>query len=312
MVQWLTHNWSAKLVSLILAVGLWYYAVGEEKVEVTRTIPVELKLEKEKLSVVGKPSRLVLVTLQAPRSLLSNLAAEELKAEHHIRKVEGPGDYSFRLEPREIHLPSEKIRVVRVEPEVIQVKIDEMIVQKLEVEPVFLGGPAFEYRLDPENVQLDPTSFLVEGSKSQLEKIEKIKTLPIDVVGRVRSFRKTVRVAEEPGVKLLSESLVDAYVPIQEATGEKTFENIPVRILGVGGTYRRVSVEAAQVSLVLSGASKALETLDPLRILVYVDISSLETGTHEVPLVAVLPPGIYLKENLPTAKVTVERRGGAS
>jgi YbbR domain-containing protein len=312
LIQFLTRNWATKLVSLVLAVGLWYYAVGEERVEVTRTIPVELKMEKEKLSVVGKPVRLVLVTLQAPRSLLANLASEELKAEHPIKKVEGPGDYSFRLEPREIRLPSDKIRVVRIEPEVIQVKIDEMIVQKLEIEPVFLGEPAFGYRIDLERVQLDPTSVLVEAPKSQLENLGKIRTQPIDVVGRVRSFRKTVRLAEEPGMKLLSESLVDAYVPLEEALAEKTFENIPVKVLGSADSFSRLAVESAEVNLVLQGSPKTLEGLQSGDLLAYVEISGLEEGTHNIPLKTILPEGTFLKETPPTAKVTIQRKGAFS
>lgn len=310
MANWLSENWGMKLVALILAIGLWYYAVGEEGIEVTRTVPVEIKVDNEKLSVVGKPTRLVLATLQAPRALLANLASEELKAEHVIRRVQGPGDYSFRLEPREIRLPSEQIRVVRIEPEVIQVKVDEIIVQKLELEPVFLGEVAFGYRLDAENIQLDPRAVLIEGPKSQVEKLGKIKTQPIDVVGRVRSFRKTVRLAEEPGIKLLSESLVDVYVPIEELIGERKFEKIPVKILGAADAFSRVSVEPAEVRLVLRGSPKDLDEVDPASLLAYVEISSLAEGTQEVPLQILLPPDTLLKEHAPRVKVTIQRKGG--
>ena len=77
MIKFLMENWVAKLVSFVLAVGLWYYAVGEEGIEVTRTIPLEIKLEHEKLSVVGSPKRFILATLKAPRSLLANLTSDE-------------------------------------------------------------------------------------------------------------------------------------------------------------------------------------------------------------------------------------------
>lgn len=311
MKGWLTENWGAKLVSLILAVGLWYYAVGEEGIEVTRTVPVEIKLEDEKMSVVGNPTRVVLVTLQAPRSLLANLSSEELKAEHRIKKVENPGDYGFRLEPREIRLPSEKIRVVKIEPEVIQVKIDEVIVQKFEIEPVFLGEPGFGYRVDPAEVQLDPRAVLVEGPKSQLEKYGKIKTQPIDLVGRSRSFRKTVRIVQEPGVKVLTESLVDAYIPIREVVGEKTFEQIPVRVLGLPSPSSRISVKPNQVTLVLQGPPQELEGLESKAILAYVEISELPEGTHELPLKTLLPQAIFLKENLPLVKVMIQRKNAS-
>lgn len=308
MTHWLTENWGAKLVSLILAVGLWYYAVGEENIEVTRTVPLEIKLEDEKMSIVGNPTRVVLVTLAAPRSLLANLTSETLKAEHRVKKVENPGDYSFRLEPREIRLPSEKIRVVRIEPEVIQVRVDEVIVQKFEVEPVFLGEPAFGYQLESAEVQLDPNAVLVEGPKSQLEKFSKIKTQPIDLVGRSRSFRKTVRLVQDPGVKILTEALVDAYIPIREVGGERTLEGVPVRVLGNAGSFSRISVNPDHVTLALRGSTQDLETLEVKDVLAYVEISDLSEGTHELPLRTVLPPGISVKGEPPSIKVTLQRK----
>ena len=309
MVNWLIKNWAAKLVSLILAVGLWYYAVGEEGVEVTRTIPIEIKIEQENMSIVGKTTRVVVATLQAPRALLTNLASGDLRAEHIIKKVESPGEYSFRVEPSEIQLPSEKIRVVRVEPEVIVVKIDEMIVQKRGIEPIFRGDPAFGYRLDLKKVQLDPLSVLVEGPKSQLEKVGKIKTQPIDMVGRLRSFRKTIRLAEEPGLKLLSESLVDVYVPIEEAVNEKTFKDISIKVLSKAGDSRQALVSPAELDIILRGAAKNLDAVKREDVLIYVETSELNEGTHEIALKVFLPESTVLKENLKPVKVNIQRKG---
>ena len=188
-------------------------------------------------------------------------------------------------------------------------KIDEMIVQKREVEPAFLGEPAFGYRLDRDNIQLDPQSVLVEGPKSQLERLEKIKTQPIDVVGRTRSFRKSVRLAEEPGLKVLSESWIDAYIPIQEALGERTFADIPVKLLGTTGSFSRITVQPSKVSFILKGPSQRLETLESKDILVYAEISELSDGAHEAPLLTLLPEAISLKEALPPVKVTLQRKG---
>lgn len=309
MIKFLTENWGAKLISLILAVGLWYYAVGEEGIEVTRTLPLEVKLKHEKLSVVGSPTRVLQVTLQAPRSLLANLTSEEIKAEHQIQKIDSPGDYSFRPEARDIHLPSDQIRVTKIEPEVIQVKIDEVIVQKFEITPDFLGEPAFGYRLTQEEVQMDPAAVLVEGPKSQLEKLEKIKTQPIDLVGRARSFRKMVRLVVGPGLNVITESLVDVYVPIQEVVAERTFENIPVKVLGLPGSASKISLQPDQLNVALRGASKDLEKADLPKITVYFEASELNEGLQEVQPQIFLPPGVFLKEALPPVKVTLQKKG---
>ena len=57
MLKWLTHDWGLKLISFILAVGLWYYAVGEESVEVERTIPLEIEVMNEQMSVLDSSVR---------------------------------------------------------------------------------------------------------------------------------------------------------------------------------------------------------------------------------------------------------------
>ena len=82
MIQWLTRDWGLKLISLLLAVGLWYYAVGEESIEVTRVVPLEIKITNPQMSILETSTRLVQVTLTAPRALLSDLASAEIRAVH--------------------------------------------------------------------------------------------------------------------------------------------------------------------------------------------------------------------------------------
>src|SRR3989338_3323758 len=117
MMKWLTHEWGLKLVSLALAVGLWYYAVGEESVQVTKMIPLEIRLKSEKMSILKASAKMVELTFEAPRSLISNLMSDELRAVHEIGDdIKTAGDYSFRVESRELNLASPAIRVVKINP----------------------------------------------------------------------------------------------------------------------------------------------------------------------------------------------------
>ncbi len=36
LLGWLFANWALKLVSLILAIGFWFYVVGEERIEIMK------------------------------------------------------------------------------------------------------------------------------------------------------------------------------------------------------------------------------------------------------------------------------------
>jgi len=310
MTETLTRDWGLKLISLILAIGLWYYAVGEEGIEITRTIPLEIKIKNDQVSLLKTSAKHIQVTLMAPRALLSEITSAEIQAIHEINEeVEAAGEYSFRLESREIKLPKPYIRVVNIEPEVVHLTLDELIVQKLAVKPHFVGEPAFGYTVIEDEIQLDPNAILVEGPKGQIQKLDAVSTDRIDLVGRIRSFRRTIPLDLPPNVKPLSEALIDVYISIREELEEKSFQDVPIKILSSSEGNHRITTDPSVVSFVLKGSVRQLERLLPENLLAYADISELEIGEHQVPVKLVLPEDVGLKEDKPViVKVTIERK----
>lgn len=298
--QWLHQNWGLKIISLILAIGLWYYAMGEESIEVTRVIPLKIQMNNEQMIISDMTTRSIQVTLSAPRSLIVNLASQDIEAVHKIgSEVKTAGEYAFRIEPGEIRLPSFQIRVVNILPGTVTAKLDELIVQKLEIQPDFIGEPAMGYKVLTEDIKMDPNAVLAQGPKGELEKMTSAKTEPIDLVGRIRSFHRTVQVKLPANVKPLSEALVDVYIPIREEFDEKEFKDVPVRILKGAESYGVVELDPEKVSLVLKGSKRTLEKLEPAKLLAYVDLSTLKKGDYSLPLQVVLPETLSLKEKQP-------------
>jgi len=297
MIQFLTKNLAVKLIALVLAVGLWYYAVGEEDVEFTRAIPLEISVVNPQMSILKTSAHSIEVTFAAPRSLLSELASEDIRAIHEIGdEVKTAGDYSFRIEASEIDLKRLQPRIVKIEPDTVQVTLDELIAKKLKIKPVFSGEPAFGYIVVESELQLDPNAILVEGPKSQLEKDEFIETEPIDLVGRIRSFRRTVRMNLPPNVKALSETLIDTYVPIREEFEEKSFSNVPVKVLQGADEVMQFEMKPANISFILKGSKRRLEALSQDKILAYVAAVGLKKGEHDLPVQLVLPEEVSLNE----------------
>jgi YbbR domain-containing protein len=308
-MKWLVRNWGIKLVSLFLAVGLWYYAVGEEEVGITRTVPLEIKLQNPQLSILKVTATQLQVTLTAPRALFSEIVSDKIYAIHSIGKeAKTAGDYSFRVEPSEIKVPNLQIRVLKVDPAVVGVTLDELITKKMNINPVFLGEPAFGYRIHQEEIQLDPNAVLIGGPKGALEKLESVDTEKIDLVGRIRPFRRTVSLNLPAGVKSLNETPVDIYVPIKEEFEEKSYENIPVRILNGAEAGVAVKIEPSRLSFVLKGSKQQFEKLPPEKMIVYVDAGALSIGQHELPAQMILPDNISVKDEQPlSVKVTVTK-----
>ncbi len=299
MIKLISKDWGLKLASLILAVGLWYYAVGEEGIEVRRSIPLEIQLANEHVSILNTSAKNVWVTLLVPRGLLSDLASKEIKAVHKMGvEVNTSGDYSFRLETRDVNITTPQVRVLKVEPDTIKVSVDELIVQKLKIQPDFVGEPAFGYKVQENEMKLDPTAILVEGPKGKLEKLEAILTTKLDLIGRIRSFRRTVELSLPSYVKSLGETTVDVYVPIKEEFGEKEFDKIPLKIMSVPGSTIKVEPESSVVSFVLKGSQLSLEKLEPESMLAFLDPTGLEVGEQSVPIQIVLPDDVTLKEDV--------------
>ncbi|MSR77312.1 MAG: hypothetical protein EXS63_03680 [Candidatus Omnitrophica bacterium] len=309
MIRWVTKDWGLKLISLVLAIGLWNYAVGEESVEVTRTVPLKIHVQNPNVSVLKLSSETLQVTLVSQRNLLSDLASVEIIAVHEIGKeMAKAGEYTFQIEAREIKLPKPQIQVTSIQPEIIRMTLDELIVVKLPVKPKFVGEPAFGYKVATSQIQLDPNAILVQGPKGELEKLDAVSTEPIDLVGRIRSFRRTLSIALPSNLKAVSESLIDAHIPINEEFEEKKFLDVAFKVLRSPEKNDVIEIKPLKVSFVVSGSKRQLEKLTPQNILAYVDLASLSEGDHEVPVIVALPEDVTMKDKIPVVHVSVKKK----
>lgn len=304
---WLTENWGLKIISLLLAIGFWFYVVSEESIEITKTIPLELLPPTDNLSVVKSSSSFLEVTFQSPRHLFSALSSSNLSARHKIEGVQKAGGYSFNVGLSDFSLPAPEIRIVKIFPSFITVTLDEVIVKKLPVQVELAGEPAYGYRVDQEAIELDPNAALVEGPKAILEKMDMIKTEPIQLVGRVRSFRRTVKIRQGAEVRVVGDGITEVQIPIKAEFAERELKDVHVRPLGIpsGGSY--VALQSEQISIVLKGPRALLDKLAASDILAYVEVEGLKEGMQEVPLKLILPPDLTLKDETPLVLVEVKK-----
>ena len=303
----LTENWGLKFVSLLLAIGFWFYAAGKEMVEVSRTIPLRIEMEKREFSVARGSIATISVRLRAPRALLSVVSAGDISAFHRISGIAQGGEYSFRISSSDIKAPSDEIKVVGIFPEIVNVAIDETIVKKLSVQPNFVGDPAYGYRILKDKIGIDPNAILAEGSKAKLSGLDSVKTEPIELVGRTRSFRKLVHVMLGPNLRAVSDTIIDVFVPIREEYSEQTFSNVSVKPLGISSKDSYPELETETISFELKGPANELERLSRGDVFVYIDVTGLEKGSHEIPARFVLPDTVSLKGEPPVVKLDIKK-----
>lgn len=295
--HWFKHGWKLKVISLGLAIGLWYYAVNEESVEITRMIPLQIKIENKNMSLLKVSTEVLRVTFKAPRAMISEVASADIRFRHVMgNEIKQAGEYSFRPDPRELILPSMGLHTVKIEPSIVRVIVDELVTQKLPVKPNFLGEPAFGYKVREDELQLDPNAVMVQGPKGEIEKITAILTRPINLTGRTRSFRVSTALQFPETLSSQSASMVDLYIPIHEVSEEKELTEIPVKMIRPSGALGVAELNPQKISVVIQGPRRILKNLSAEKMHAYADLSGLDYGEHVVNVSWVFPPGVALKE----------------
>lgn len=302
-------NAGAQIISLILAIILWLYAVGEQSVDVTLRVPLQVfPPAGGRMAVLNSSLQDITLRLSVSRNLLSMVSHQSVKAIHRIKGVEKAGEYNFRIEPRDITLPPGNIRILGMYPEAVTVTLDEVIVQKFPIQVDLAGDPAQGYSVDKEGIRLEPDAALVEGPKGKLSKQKIVLTEIVNVVGRTQSFRKKLRLVLDSDLKSIpKELIVDVLIPIRRQYAVNVFRGIPVKILGTTAKLVNfASVEPEKTDVTLRGPGSALEQISMEEIVAFVDISGLEKGEYEVPLKFKLPKEIALDQDPPVVKVKIK------
>lgn len=180
----LLENLGLKVLSVCLAVFLWAVVVGEQKVEVTMTIPLEIKDVPRELVLVNEPPDSLEVRLRGPKTLVTTLAPREVTFEG-LPKSFVEGENLIVVRPESVRVPR-GIQVVEATPRRIRVLLDAITVREVEVSPRIEGTPAKGFVL--KRVTSSPSRVRITGPKSELRQLTRIYTLPISLEGQAVSF----------------------------------------------------------------------------------------------------------------------------
>ena len=135
----------------------------------------------------------------------------------------------------------------------------------------------------------------MRGPSSRLRQIELVRTQPVDMEGRLQSFkiRRTVLPPAVAGAARLEPDRVLVDVAIAELTATRELADIPVRWLLAPGAPAIRGTKPEKVTVTLQGRPEALRLLEPAAVAVYVDCVGLAPGgAYELAAQAQTPPGL--------------------
>ncbi len=188
MLKKLTENWTLKLLALVFAGMLWFFVTGEQKLERSYAVPLELRNMPTGLMVASELPSTIDVRISGPRTLLMNLSLQNIGIAVNLRDLE-PGVTTLqRLEER-LNLPG-PLKVTRLSPSYIDVKLERIVSKNVEVIPQVTGVPAAGFRL--ETINVEPRNVMIEGAESEISAVEKVFTDSVDITDARESLKQKV------------------------------------------------------------------------------------------------------------------------
>jgi YbbR domain-containing protein len=176
----LTDNLGIKLLSLGLALALWFYVTSKGKTEMTLTVPLELRNIPQNMALVGDVAGSLEVRVQGQERVLRDITTGKklvCVADLSLTRV---GENTVRISPDDIRRPS-GVAVTYLSPSEIKVKLEPLIRKTVRLIPVLHGVPAGGFRLA--KITVSPPRITVEGPASVVGMLEGLETMPIDIQG---------------------------------------------------------------------------------------------------------------------------------
>ena len=260
-----SKEWLIKVISLCLAVLLWYFVGGEDVVEKNITVPIEVINLPSDLIISNKYKRDVDVTVRGPRSLIGETNKSQEARQIDLAKA-APGTRVEEIGVSSIPI-SRGVEVLRVQPSSIILSLDKLIKKEIPINAVTTGEVMPGYVL--RDLQIDPRSISITGPQTILSRVEVLKTIPININGLFESVQLQIPLELDAIiVDLIGETSVTADLTITYDTIEKKLSKVPVSV-SMAGFLQEVTPKTVAVTVKIP---KMIITKD-------MDFSSLVTAT---------------------------------
>lgn len=307
------------LVSLLIAVGLWVYAVTVVNPDDTKTvtsIPVTFTnlsvLEGKGLMITGGTKQYISLELSGKRSDLKQISSSNTEAVADLSRIDSAGNYELSWS---LDLPSTvasgDIGVVSSSSNKVKIKVSDYIRDRLiPLRVEYIGTLPEGLVLDPEVLSTETVG--ISGPAEELEQIkEAVITVELDQLTQSVDRDVEYRLVDSEGLSpqlseyvTLTEETVHLYVPVLHYREIRLEAQL---ISGGGVTDKDVTVSFDPPIIAVSGTEAAMENFDG-KITLEIDlaeVSNEDTWTF----VPELPAGINFRGTETSVSVSVRFTG---
>jgi YbbR domain-containing protein len=214
----LFRNFGFKLVSLLLAIGLWMVVARDPIAEVEMKVPIEFHKLPDNLEVDSASFTEAQIRIRGPERVIHRLQTADVRATIDLASVH-PGERTFDLTGRQVHVPQD-LEVVQIIPGQFHLSFDNRETRTVEIRPRVTGTFASGMRVA--QVIADPPTIMITGPQRRVDAVEAAVTDPVDVSGALtRASFVTQAYVPDPLIQVVHPTPIRVTV-IMERSGDET------------------------------------------------------------------------------------------
>ena len=199
--RWVLHNFWLKVLSLLLATGLWLaISPDEESAEVAVRVPIEFQHVPPHLEISSVDIPEAQIRVRGPERVIRQLRTTDIHAELELKDAK-PGERTFDLTAEQIRHQRD-LRIVQVVPGQVHLTFDMRLTREVKIHPRVIGTFAAGEQIS--QILVNPDKITITGPQHHVEMVDSATTDPVDASGtRATATFPTNAYVSDPLVQVL-------------------------------------------------------------------------------------------------------------
>lgn len=299
-----------KILSLLIAIFLWLYVIGEVNPTVTQTIeniPVSLlnenTLEQRDLAIDGDVENLTVdIVVEGTRGDLNRLDRDEIKATADIFGYEK----GLNHVPVQVDVP-ENLKLTKIKTPKLEILLEDLVSVYKEIRVNFTGK--MKSGTEAGDVSVSPAEIEVKGAQNAVNSVEsvQVEVNASEVTDEHRTFTAEPSAISKEGNPVYGVSLSAENIEIETVLYHTKTVTLTVDVKGrVPERYELEDISVPD-EITIKGTKKALTQISSVEA-ESVDLSKV-TASTSLAVKPKLPEGVEVSEESQNDKVEIKIRG---
>ena len=278
--EFFRENILQKAFALGMALVIWAMAPTPQKegfTEMQFFVAISYINLPKNMEFIESPPQSVSLFVSIPNSEVGELNPAQFQVQVDLSNAE-PGDNNITIRRNEILAPKTAV-INKINPETLDLVLEEGIEKLVDIKPVFQGQLGEGYVV--EKVELNPAQVLVRGPKSQLEAMVQIETKAINIEGLTGQVDMLIKPIFPQGITLVEPKpdLFAARIRIGSQPVVMNFENLPI---GVVNQVYVTRFNPKSFNITVRGPKRLVEALKKDDIQAFINLQPYEPGKYKI------------------------------